>query len=344
MIKKIFLKSIALFLLLFVLNFIYKQWFFASDIEEHAGVLNKFKNLPLQTDILYLGESSNVTVGNNDADTRSISELIGAHFPSLITADITYPASHAEVYKNMLKYLPNNFTTKTVIVTVNLRSFGANWIYSDLETSIQKSLLFLQKTPPFYNRFLLSFKAYDIKSAQERNQQMFDKWRNDTLYFPYAFPYKNVIEWDSTLAYTGLKDSLGNYDQASTELACHFVKNFAFQIDTNQHPRMNDFNNIVKIAKKHRWNLVFNLLAENTQKAEELVGQDLIFLMQQNAKLLEEYYGAKGVLVVNNLNSVADENFIDKTWPTEHYDEVGRKRIAQNVAERLKKEYAKELQ
>ena len=61
--------------------------------------------------------------------------------------------------------------------------------------------------------------------------------------------------------------------------------------------------------------------------------------MNKNAKLLQFYYGRKGVLVVNNLNEVPNEQFIDQLWTTEHYAQKGRLIIAKNLAKAIKGHY-----
>jgi len=90
----------------------------------------------------------------------------------------------------------------------------------------------------------------------------------------------------------------------------------------------------VEVGKRN-WNLVFNLMAENTAQAGSLVGEELLLLMRQNAALLGDYYGRRGVVVVNNLEAVPDEEFIDRDWTTEHYAEKGRKIVASAVASGL---------
>ena len=82
--------------------------------------------------------------------------------------------------------------------------------------------------------------------------------------------------------------------------------------------------------------MVFNILAENIETADSLVGKDLTSLMTQNAKWLESRYSEKGFKVVNNLHILKASNFTDKDFPTEHYDEEGRKIIAKNIASSLK--------
>ncbi len=340
MLKKVFIKILALFVLLIILNYVYSKWFYENDIQKYSNIINLVRNIPENADIIYIGESSNTTFRGEDIDKRTISDFIGDYFPNLNICHITKPASHAGIYKVLLKKIPQDNNAKTIIVTLNLRSFDAQWIYSNLETPLQKSLVLLKQYPPLVNRFLLSFKVYDIKTKQEREQQFKAKWRKDVFHLPFKFQFKDVIEWDYWMVTNGIKDVNGNYDKAKTELACHYIKAYAFQIDTLNNPRIKDFDHIIEYAKERNWNLVFNLLAENTEKAQKLVGNDLIYMINKNAEILKKYFRRRGVVVVDNLNCVEDELFIDQNWTTEHYAEKGRKEIAKNVAEALKLWYA----
>jgi hypothetical protein len=76
-------------------------------------------------------------------------------------------------------------------------------------------------------------------------------------------------------------------------------------------------------------------MAENVEKAEELIGPSLTFLMYQNRDLLVYRYSKKGIVVVDNFNTIPDKYFIDTNWTTEHYSEFGRRKIAANLAKHL---------
>jgi hypothetical protein len=332
MFKKLAIRLITLLIVLLALNFLYKKLFYEHDLQKHSDIINLVRAIPADADIVYLGESSNVTYRGDDLEKRSISAFLSDHYPDLGVYDMTKPAGHAGTFMALLENIPDESHLKTVVVTLNLRSFNAQWIYSNLETSLQKSLVLIRNSPPLYNRFLLSFKAYDIKTEKEREEQFKKKWEEDVFHFPYDFSHRDVTEWDRWMAYRGIKDELGNIDYAGTELACHYIKAYGFQIDTLQHPRIEDFNRIVSLAKERGWNLAFNLLAENSEKAEELVGKDLLFVMDENARILKTYFQSRGVLVIDNLNLVENEQFIDQKWTTEHYAEKGRRAIAENVA------------
>jgi len=341
-IKYVAVRILSLAVLLLGMNLLYKQLFFERDLQKYSPIINLVRDVPLDADIIYMGESSNNTAREDDPDKRKISDFIGDYYPGLDLYDLTKPAAYAEIFKVLLEHMPRESEVKTVIVTLTLRSFNAQWIHSTLETSLQKSLVLLRPYPPLVNRFLLSFKAYDIKTDVEREKEFMNQWVQDQLKFPYEFPFEDVKQWDHWMAYTGIRDSTGEIDQARTELACHYIKAYGFQIDTLTNPRIKDFNDIVALARDRGWSLVFNLMAENTDKAGQLVGDDLLYLMNQNRELLLDYYRLKGVVVVDNLSAVEDQQFIDQDWTTEHYGETGRKTIAKNVAHALRAWYGDE--
>jgi hypothetical protein len=338
--KKFLIRILMSAALLFVLNWIYTQWFFKKDMAEHSKILELvYKVIDDNCRIVYLGESSNITCGYDEPSKRSISAYIGDYFPNVKTGDITHAASHAQIYYYMLKNIPRRSTVETVIVTMNLRSFSARWIYSDLETPLQKQLVLMKDYPPLMNRFLLALKVYPIWSEEEMDSLTWQHWREDTLVFPYEFEWNNVYLWDSAVSWQGRDNYEGQYDQKLTELACHYIKNYGFQIK-DDNPRVKDFDDIVALCRKRGWHLVFNLMAEDVDKANSLVGKELMYLMKQNHDYLLDRYGhLEGVTLVDNFNLVRDVNFRDQDWTTEHYYEEGRRIIAKNVAEALKAFY-----
>lgn len=338
------LNLLSLLLLLLGINLLYKEFFFERDLQKHSSIINLVREVPPDTRVIYLGESSNNTARGDDRDTRKISDFIADYYPGLGVQDLTKPAAHAGVFKVLLRHMPEDSQVETVIVTLTLRSFNAQWIHSPLETSLQKSLVLLRPYPPLVNRFLLSFKAYEIKDEKERTRDFQEQWERDLFHFPYEFPHAHVADWDRWMSRTGIRDDSGRVDRQQTILACHYIKAYGFQIDTLTNPRIADFDDIVELARERGWTLVFNLMAENMERAEELVGEDLVFLMNANRNLLKEYYGSRGVLVIDNLDAVEDDQYIDRDWTTEHYAERGRKLIARKVAEELKRWYGDQYQ
>lgn len=342
--KKLLIRIGIVAVLLVAMNWIYSKWFFKKDLLAHSDIIE----LPWQVvadscQVIYLGESSNNTYGYAESDHRKISHMVSAYFPKVRCGDLTKEASHAQTYYYMLKQIPKESTIETVIVTMNLRSFGAGWIYSRLETALRKQIVLLQDYPPLMNRFLLAFKAYPIRSEDEWDRLVRKHWEEDPLEFPYDFKW-NTHQWDSAMAWGGWMDPQGNRDEEMTVLACHYIKGYAFQI-RDDNPRVKDFDAIVNLCRERGWHLVFNLMAENVDKANELVGKDLMFLMKRNRDyLMQRYDTLEDVTVVDNLNLVRDVNFIDQNWTTEHYYGEGRGTIARHVAQALRQYYPNDYQ
>jgi hypothetical protein len=339
--KKISIKILTLVGLLFLLNFIYRHTFWKEDINKYSDFHLNFTNIEKNSDVLYFGESSNKAYSLNDNDTTNISGFIQQYFTGLRIGAITKEASHAGIYYELTDNIPEDAPVKTIVITLNMRSFDAGWIFSKLEIPLRKGLIMIKKRPALLNRFLLSLNEPDNKTESQIDAQVKNSWRKSILHFPYPFKYKNVNEWDNAMANGGWKNTDGSWNMPKIELACHYIKTYAFQIDTLTNPRIRDFDNIVKLAKRRGYNLVFNLLPENLEKANDLVGNDLIFLMKQNRDILLKRYNKNNVRVVDNLEIVPNDQYIDSTWTTEHYKEAGRKLIAKNVAQSLKSIYPK---
>ena len=325
--------------MLLILNWVYSMWFLEKDLRKHSDIVElSWQVTDDSCRIIYLGESSNSHYGDEESSHRKISDFTADYFPRVKMGDLTKEASHAQTYYYMLKHIPATSAVETVVVTMNLRSFGPLWIYSKLETPLRKQLVLLEDYPPLVNRFLLAFKAYPIKTEEEWNELVFEHWRNDTFNIP-NFAWHTTADWDYGMYSYGWYDQQGQRDWDVTALACHYIKTYAFEIN-DDNPRVKDFDAIVDLCRERGWNLVFNLMAENVDKANELVGKDLMLLFRLNRDyLLKRYGNMKGVTVINNLNLVRDVNFIDQDWTTEHYYEEGRRIVADHLALALREFY-----
>lgn len=337
--KKLLIRIGMVLVMLVVLNWVYSKWFFEKDLREHSDIVElSWQVTDDSCRIIYLGESSNNHYGDEEANRRKISDFTADYFPTVKMGDLTKEASHAQTYYYMLKHIPATSAVETVVVTMNLRSFGPLWIYSKLETPLRKQLVLLEDYPPLVNRFLLAFKAYPIKTEEEWNELVFEHWRNDTFNIP-NFAWHTTADWDYGMYSYGWYDQQGQRDWDVTALACHYIKTYAFEIN-DDNPRVKDFDAIVDLCRERGWNLVFNLMGENVDKANELVGKDLMLLFRLNRDyLLKRYGNMEGVTVVNNLNLVRDVNFIDQDWTTEHYYEEGRRIVADHLAQALREFY-----
>lgn len=328
-------KFLWLILILIGLDIIYRVCWYSKDVQENCTLM-PLSQKPIQenADIIYLAESSNHTYGFDDTDTSHISQMLGRHLPKHRVSSLTKDACHAGIYYDILRNIPKKNNIQTVIVTVNLRSFSSEWIYSDLEVPLQKEQVFMKKAPALFKRMLIAFKAYNHWTENEREEIVRDGIKRQELDFPYYFPYKNAAAWDKAI---GSQDHLYNGQQVSMDtivLTCHYIKSFAYQM-SEDNPRVKDFDKIVKLCKRRGWRLVLHILPDNIDQIQALAGPDLVFLMKQNADYIVKRYSTHNVTVVNNQNIVRDQDFRDRDFPTEHYKQAGRQAVADAIAEQL---------
>ncbi len=319
-------------------NTLYSNRGWRHDLEKVDGqkMLDPLIENMDSSDVFYFAESSNFSYHKTDTSEKTISEFINDCYPEIKITKIEKGGMHAGVYRALISTIKETARVKTVIVTMNLRSFGSNWINAIGENVNQELQIAYTDCPPLFKKMRLVFKAYDYKEEWERQEDFKNDIRAKKLKSTYPLPANTAGGWDAYIYKNCYRDSKGVRDMPKIDLACHNIKAFAFNIDTLTNPRIKDFDKIVKLCKEKKINLIFNLLPENVEYADSLVGKGLSGMMKENRAILVRYYSSKGITVVDNLEAVKGEDYIDQDWTTEHYKQRGRIIIAKNVAKALK--------
>lgn len=340
--KYIGFRIVLLISIVLISNKIYEATFWKSDISKHGDILENLWQVSKDADVIYFGESSDFHGTLTDSNQHAISTVLDQLLPELKVDVVHNSGIHAGTYYAVIQNIPEDYKVKYLVITMNFRSFTSNWRYSHSENYLAKTERMLEPGLPVFNRFMVSLKAYDYKTNKERSDQVKKDWRKP-LGLP-DFEYDNVISWDSAMAWqTWVKDNeFLNID--NIPLACHYIKNFAFNIDTLTNERIIDFDKIMDLANQKGYTVVFNLLGENMQEGEKLVGTHLMNLMEANRQLLVDRYTKKGAVVVDNLYNVPDSCFVDRDWPTEHYNQTGKNLIANSLAKKIQEIRAENLQ
>ncbi len=320
--------------IVFLADYAYvKLGLYKDDIKTcNAGLLYQLDSLKNEATVLYFGESSNFTAAEQDSSTHSISELLAEMHPNLNIKGISKGAIHASTFKALINRIDAQSTVRTVVVTMNLRSFGINWIQSELETNLSRAEILYSTYPPVVKKFLLTFKAYDNTPLFKRKDIIKSHYKGDKFTLTHQH-FSSVYEWDKETYNKGIPDANGAKDPEKTNVACHFIKNYAFVIDENN-PRIKDFDAVVKLCKAKNLNLIFHVLPENYERATELCGTDLEELMEKNVAFLKNRYDKESVFI-SNYDLLPDSVFIDREWPTEHYSFIGRYSVARRISESL---------
>ena len=321
-VKKIGARILLLGAIILLSNFIYVHTTYEHDLDENGNVLQKLETGIEKSDILYFSSSPNATYSDlQDSDYRSISQMVDDALPNHSITSVDTGAIHAGVYKALIALIPQKSKVETVVVHLNYRSFGQGWIQSDLENAIQKQMVFYNSYPPIVNRFLQGLNCYDAVPQIERERIMLARWRSDQL--PFDPPRNTVESWCAV-------EKWGDWTNPKRQLADHYIKNFAFTIQEGN-PRLQDYDAIVKICEEKDINLIYVILPENLQEAEKLVDADLTELMYENKELLKDRYEEMGVTVIDNFALLPDSAFLERNFPSEHYFDFGRKKIAESI-------------
>lgn len=343
MVQKIGIRLVLLLLIIAAGNFVYTLFLFPKDFKEYSPELNAIRQSADSADVYYFGESSNTSFVYQDSSYNSISKLCSQFFPKLYFRNINKEATHAGIYARWLKIFDQKKQyPKALIVTLNMRSFNAAWIHSSIENSLQEALVFSNDAPALVNRFFLSLQAFSHKTDDEADALTKKDWREQDLRFPYETKFSTVKHWDDLMANGGHLNADGTWNGKKIELACHYIKAYALSIDS-ANSRVQDFDQIYNWCGNHGVKLYLNLMAENVQYADSLVGKDLVFLMRRNRDFLVNRYNRAHCRVADNFDKIDGKLFIDQNWTTEHYVLKGRLAIAKNLAEEIRKDFKTEF-
>ena len=324
-IKKIVLRFLLLAAVLAVLEVLYRHTFYERDLREGCTLMERsLKPVGEGSDIAYLGESSNHSVAEGEEDKRFISDMLQDLLPDHRVCNMDKDACHAGIYYDILRNIPKENPVKVAVVTVNLRSFSAEWLYSSLEVPLQKEQVYMRHAPALYKRMLLAFKGYAHWGEEERAAKVRHELRHQGFDAVAGVPYSTAAKWDHAL-YDSL--SAAGADETTVSLATHYVKAFACKVD-DKNPRIRDLDRVVKLCKRRGWMPVFLILPDNEDQMNELVGSGLVELLRRNGNYIEQRYRSQDVTVVNCQGMVRDADFRDRDFPTEHYRQAGRQAIA----------------
>lgn len=313
-------------------SWLYNKVFWIPELKDQGPMLYNLIEYQNHNDVLYFGESSNYWVAPEDADKRTISDMINDSLFGARLSGIQVPAYHAGIFLPVIKHINPYSRVKHIVVTMNLRSFDKPWIFSTQEGALLRTRCFYYTTPPLYNRLCATLGYYENPSAELQDKKMLEAFEKDTIKANFPLAYTTVNTWKNSIVYLNPDGSTNEEKQG---LAHHYVKAYAFSIDTINNPRIRDFDEIVNVCKAKNIKVYFNLLSENTQWADSLVGKELSMLMRYNRDLLVNRYTKQGAVVIDNLEAVPGIHFGEKNWTTEHYDQTGRAIIAKNVCKAL---------
>ncbi|MGB0430032.1 MAG: hypothetical protein ACPGLV_06125 [Bacteroidia bacterium] len=336
-VKHIAIRIFALGLVFALVNFIYSKTLWFSDVDQYSDTLENLWPHQDFSDIIYFGESSNFYQEHPDTPKVRISDYLNRMIPELVIEEVDNAGLWASNYLHIMRHIPKSSKVKAIVVTMNLRSFGPTWQYDENSNYLKQADELIKPRPKLLNRFMIALKAFDYIEPKQLVELKNEAWKVP-LKFDFQLPYLSPYKWNKGMANGGHLTPEGKWDRDKISLSCHYIKNFAFNINVDENPRIRDFDAIVAYAKKRGWKLYFHLLSDNIEEAELLVGEPLTKIMGHNVSfLLNRYHNPEeNVVVINNFTTVPNSEFRDRTFPTEHYNNNGKRLCAKSIAEIIK--------
>ncbi|MFY0674906.1 MAG: hypothetical protein JXQ87_16015 [Bacteroidia bacterium] len=338
-IKHITIRILAVLLVFALANFIYSKTLWFSDVDQYSDTLENLWPHQDISDIIYFGESSNFYQEHPDTPKVRISDHLNRMIPELVIEEVDNAGLWASNYLHIMRHIPKDSKVKAIVVTMNLRSFGPTWQYDKNSNYLKQADELIKPRPKLLNRFMIALKAFDYIEPKQLVEKKNEAWEQN-LHFEFDLKYKSLFEWNKAMANGGHLRPDGGWDMERINLSCHYIKNFAFKIDVEHNPRIHDFDKIVAYAKERGWKLYFHLLSDNLEEADELVGNGLTNIMYCNFELLVKRYHKpeNDVEVINNAATVPNSEFRDRSFPTEHYSNDGKRLCAKTLAQKIKQD------
>ena len=321
---KVLLRLAVGVLVFFVANI----WYVSSGLRNEerlkfSPVAGKLDSAFLHGDVVYLGESSNTSFNPwTDTFGYSVSEFLQMYLPQNRVRGVSHDGYHVGLFSQMLGLMPEHWadsSRKTVVITVNMRSFGPSAMFNGNEASNQQEAIFYSHRMALLNRVFVSLHHYDSRDAREMERAKTQWFRTKDLRLNGGagnhygnthgdgrmvskgeeFFYHNTVKWwlrDLQRQYAPefMKQKLGpvsgDADLARVmPMAEAYLKEFAFLLD-EENPRVQALDAIVSKCKQEQVNVVFVLLMPNFDHAHRLFGEELTQLMDYNMDFLRKRF------------------------------------------------------
>jgi hypothetical protein len=304
---------------LFALVFLYELNYYPKTLKKEGWLKLKGDSIySLKSDIIYFSASPNKSYALTEKNRLSIHTFAQQELKDYSIRSLDTGAIHAGIFLHALHHLPQKNKPKMIVVDLNLRSFGSNWIESDLENNLQLNLNYWNQNYGLVNRMNAALKNYAFISNEERNKRIV--YQHDFVKLPFHGSQSTVRKWN---------DSLQKSTQTYKEIACAFVRSFGFEVKSNN-PMLHSYKSIQKYCEENGIKLIFLFLPENLDMMEKLAGKELKLLCLQNRSRIKRELGEKAVIL--DLMDHFDASFFFESFPTEHYYAPGREYIGKKMA------------
>lgn len=269
-------------------------------------------------DIIYFSDSVMKSHSKCEKNTMGVDDILremGLHVINLNSS-----AYSPILYKDYIKIIPKN---ATVVVPINLRSFSEEWFYFNQYRFIAQ-------------RIIYSMLALDLKATCQAifDYFIYTKEKYNSLYI---IRDNNNLGTINNIQKIKIDEDFYCHDkfyykkeEFKDKLSLKYKSFYMYKLDRN-HEMFKYINEMINYAKSHNIKLVFYITPINIDHGKVIVGDDFKSSVENNVKIIKQFFIDHNIAVLDLSYSVPGENFIDQNYVCEHLDYNGRKIIAKNI-------------
>ncbi len=279
-------------------------------------------------DLLFFGDSTNKWIDAADQDQRSIDQFLSEALPSVTTGVIQHEAFHLGAYADVVDYLADRKALPDVLILpINPRSFSPMW----------------------YRKPAWQFEVFSYAMAAG-TERRFNLWVRPLGVFK-ALRLRKVsaAEFGKTPVYDGSKvigrvSDINDYRRhiaADGTFSSKYKKQYLSYIYlyelTADHPLLKDLHRCLRRTRDAGSRVVAYLPPIDIETAVEWYGEDIRPRIRANLAVIKEIVKSYGVNVRDLTFALSSEHFTWNPVPNEHLKDVGRRYVAAQIADALRR-------
>jgi hypothetical protein len=315
-------------------EYLYSTFFYESDLKQHLPLLLEFRSMEEGNDVLFLTQSSIYEKQDPSSQPGYLSEILGNHYPDLTVSEIIIENGELVLVNAILPTLDADLLPKTLILNLALHEFAWEKSLHSQYFAFKKNSRLIATPSAALNRMRFLLTRGHI-TERERMGMIHREWENDKIDIPAMPHYLCVKDWDRKMLLDGVKDEKGEYDHQQTALACHYIKQFGAPIDFRHHPLMKELDELIGHARKMDFELVINLVPQNVEDMQRLVGEDLITMLAHNRFVLSSKASENGIAFVDNSSLLGASDFLDRERVSTSISLKGKKQWVDFLATKI---------
>lgn len=309
--KKLFYQFI-IFITIIVLGQVIVARYMTAQIPEIA-LLDKY--LRDETQIIYFGSSDIKHAPLKDTDRSSIVEMLSKINPAYTIGDISQNAYYLGIFEALFKHISKSpIKPKAVVIPISLMSFSPGWDkFPGLQ--FEREQFYFTK-PPLIAYF---FRPLTIMRAINTNEVIFSEYQQLPVYYGKE-KIGIVSDFDNPKYRTTTTENISN----------KFIFLYMGSLDKN-HRKLKSLDNIIDLADKAGIKLYVYINPIDFKNGERYVGPDFVKQTTANTETICSILKEKNLPCLNLAFSLDSSYFDYSIYPGEHFNEKGRKFIAEQV-------------